>query len=96
MPEEQKQARAGRANATQRGFSHAARLAILLIGYFFISHLLSHWILLPVARGLVAFALWLGIYWIPPRPEISFARWMEICALAALIVFALAIFLHIH
>jgi hypothetical protein len=94
MPEEQKQERQAKAHTRQRGLSNTVRLAILFIGYFFISHLLSHWIPLPVARGLVAFTLWLGIYWIPPRPEISFARWMEICALAALIIFALAVFLH--
>jgi hypothetical protein len=81
------------ANATQRGLSYVARAGVLAMGYVFISRWLSQWMPPFVARPSVAFVLWVGTYWIPPRPTISFTKWIELSALAAVVVYVIALLL---
>jgi hypothetical protein len=80
-------------SATQRGLAYVARLGALAMGYVFISRWLSHWLPPFVVRPSVAFVLWVGIYWIPPRPTIRFTKWIELSALAAVVVYVIALLL---
>lgn len=37
---------------------------------------LRRWLSPPIAAALVTFCLGLIIYWIPPRPKMTFGRWL--------------------
>jgi hypothetical protein len=83
---------AGNSNSRVR-LSYVARVGVLAMGYIFISRWLSHWLPASLARASVAFALWVGVYWIPPRPKLSLARWIELSALGAIIVYVVTLLL---
>jgi hypothetical protein len=81
------------ANATQRHLAYVARVGALCMGYILTSRWLSHCLPPSLARASAAFVLWVGVYWIPPRPKLSFARWVELSALGAIIVYVVTLLL---
>jgi len=65
-------------------------MAAVLVPMTASAHLLDRWIPKPSAWG-VSILAWLVVgYWIPPRPQSKFTRWLILIVSLSLLMFLLA------
>ncbi len=65
------------------------KIGTLLVGYVALSETAGRVLPFAVAESLAAFAMLVGIYWLPPRLKVNFINWAGGSALVAVCLFVI-------